>query len=343
MFRINDKRFLILGFTIVIASVFLGISFASQYKSLNIGAVVKSGNACYDKCRIEKGRKYCNSDCGTDINYLGGNNNVEYETNYGTVSQSGCAAGEIRCSVTNQKGEGVSICASISAESCNEAAIDQGISVRVGSGSPGDYQGGWICKVGVNGYISGPCLEGNRIPGTGSYNKPPSCFCGVIQIDGGDYDGTYKSECGCDQNDEESNPTPNPTPTVTPTTTPVNTPSSTPTATPTNSPTPTSTPIPTATSTGAPNYCGGTCGSNSNCQGNLFCFIENRGSSGFCRNPQCAQEADCSCKSTLTPPPVLGQTAPPVLPKTGGSLVMPISLIGIMTLGIYLFRKFKLI
>lgn len=340
MIRINDKRFLVVGITIVIASVFLGTFFASRYKSLNVGAVTKTGNACYDKCRIESGREYCNNDCGTNINYLGGNNDVEYTTGYGTVSQSGCAAGEIRCSVTNQKGESVSICASNSAESCNEAAIDQGISVRVGPGSPGDYHGGWICKVGVNGYVSGPCLEYNRVPGTGSYNKPPSCFCGILQIDGGDYDGTYKSECGCNDGNQEPNSTPNPTPTITPTSTPVNTPTSTPTSTPTT--TPTNTPTSTPTPTGVPNSCNGTCGSNTNCQGGLFCLLGSGQTSGYCRNPECAQEADCNCKSTSTPPAVLGQTAPPALPKTGGSVVSQISLVGIAVLGFFLFKRFKL-
>ncbi|MFZ3301591.1 MAG: LPXTG cell wall anchor domain-containing protein [Microgenomates group bacterium] len=342
MIRINDKRFLVLGLTIVIASVFLGTFFASRYKTLNVGAVVKSGNACYDKCRIENGREYCNSDCGTDINYLGGNNNGD-----GINDQSGCGPNEIRCSVTNQKGEGVSICAPNSATSCNEAAIDQGISVMVGSGGIGS--GGYLCREGQGrdyNYIPGNplgCVLANSIQNLGQ-GKPPSCFCGTIQIDGGDYAGTYKSTCGCGNNDQEPNPTPNPTPTVTPTTTPINTPTSTPTptTTPTNSPTPTNTPIPTPTPTGVPNSCNGTCGSNTNCQGGLFCLLGSGQTSGYCRNPECAQESDCNCKSTSTPPAVLGQTAPPALPKTGGSVVSQISLVGLAVLGFYLFRKFRL-
>lgn len=41
---------------------------------------------------------------------------------------------------------------------------------------------------------------------------------------------------------------------------------------------------------GEPNYCGGTCGSNYNCQANYFCF------EGFCRNPICSDSKDCICR-----------------------------------------------
>ncbi len=40
---------------------------------------------------------------------------------------------------------------------------------------------------------------------------------------------------------------------------------------------------------GDPNYCGGTCGSNNNCQANYFC---NKGS---CRNPLCPDKSNCNC------------------------------------------------
>ena len=328
MIRINDKRFLVLGLTIIIASAFLGISFASKYKSLNVGAVTKTGNACYDKCHVENGKEYCNKNSGTNINYLGGNQ----RNGSGINDQSGCGPNEVRCSVINQKGEAVSICAQNSAESCNEAAIDQGVSVRVA------YQGGnygsgtWLCPID---HPTSKSCGGT----TGGQNRPSlnpnSCFCGVLQVDTPNGFNTYKSTCGCN-NDQESNSTPNPTPTVTPTSTPVNTPTSTPTTTPTN--TPTSTPSPT----GVPNSCGGTCGSNTNCQGGLFCLLGSGQTSGYCRNPECAKEADCNCKSTSTPPAVLGQTAPPALPKTGGSVVSQISLVGIVALGFFLFKRFKL-
>ncbi|MEK7550445.1 MAG: LPXTG cell wall anchor domain-containing protein [Patescibacteria group bacterium] len=49
---------------------------------------------------------------------------------------------------------------------------------------------------------------------------------------------------------------------------------------------------------------------------------------------------------TVTPtstPLVLGVTAPPVLPKTGGEFGVGLSLFGIAAFGVYLFRKFKLV
>ncbi len=105
--------------------------------------------------------------------------------------------------------------------------------------------------------------------------------------------------------------------------------------------TPTPTPTETPTPTGVPNYCGGTCGSNSNCQGGLFCY------QGYCRNPACQSESSCNCPgatATPTAPPVLGATAPPVLPKTGADdIQMVAGLLGIMGGGFFLFRKFRLI
>jgi len=50
---------------------------------------------------------------------------------------------------------------------------------------------------------------------------------------------------------------------------------------------------------GEPNFCGGTCGSNYNCQANFFCY------EGYCRNPICADKTDCVCNTaTQTPTPV---------------------------------------
>lgn len=128
----------------------------------------------------------------------------------------------------------------------------------------------------------------------------------------------YKSKPDC----LTDNIKPTPTPTVTPT--------ATPTSTPTMSATPTSTPT-----QGEPNYCGGTCGSNYNCQGGLFC------SNGFCRNPVCSDESDCNCKTTPTAPPVLGVSTTTVLPKTGGGL--PLVLLSLLTggFGVYIFKKTK--
>jgi len=103
----------------------------------------------------------------------------------------------------------------------------------------------------------------------------------------------------------------------TPTPTHVITPTPTPTVTVTVTPTPTITVTPTPTTTGTPNECGGTCGSNFNCQGGLFCF------EGFCRNPNIVVNGKYVCSTTVTPTPstpsVLGAVAP-VAPKTGAGL-----------------------
>lgn len=47
---------------------------------------------------------------------------------------------------------------------------------------------------------------------------------------------------------------------------------------------------------GEPNYCGGTCGSNYNCQANFFCF------EGYCRNPICSNDIDCICDTATASP-----------------------------------------
>jgi hypothetical protein len=106
-------------------------------------------------------------------------------------------------------------------------------------------------------------------------------------------------------------PTLTPAPSGTPTITPSPTPTTSPTATPTTSSTPTATA--TATSSGAPNTCNGTCGSNSNCSSNLVCY------NGYCRNPSCTSETDCTC-STSTSTSTPGGTptsAQPTLPQSG--------------------------
>ncbi len=69
---------------------------------------------------------------------------------------------------------------------------------------------------------------------------------------------------------------------------------------------PTPTPAPTA---GEPNSCGGTCGSNTNCTSNLYCY------QGYCRNPSCPLSGNCSCSSTTTPTPIPTRT-PTVKPNS---------------------------
>lgn len=49
---------------------------------------------------------------------------------------------------------------------------------------------------------------------------------------------------------------------------------------------------------GEPNFCGGTCGSNYNCQANFYCH------KGFCRNPICSDDTDCIC-DPATPTPTI--------------------------------------
>lgn len=59
---------------------------------------------------------------------------------------------------------------------------------------------------------------------------------------------------------------------------------------------------------GEPNFCGGTCGSNYNCQANFFCF------EGFCRNPICSTDTDCVCDiATSTPTSKTSATKKPTI------------------------------
>lgn len=73
----------------------------------------------------------------------------------------------------------------------------------------------------------------------------------------------------------------------------------------------------------------------------MFCY------NGYCRNPECPSESSCGCPGstpTPTPPPVLGASTPPELPKTGSDdWVIVAGLIGIMGTGMAIFRKFKLV
>ena len=102
-----------------------------------------------------------------------------------------------------------------------------------------------------------------------------------------------------------STPSPTPPPGATPTPSPTPVPNATVTPTPTPSPTPV--PGATVTPTSAPNACGGTCGSNYNCQSGMFCY------EGFCRNPDCPTEGDCTCGLAAGPSP----TTPTTLVESG--------------------------
>lgn len=231
---------------------------------------------------------------------------------------SNCSDGQTFCSVTLSNGKSQGLCISDSASGCNAAAVDAGYSVQTGGGGAGS--GGWLCVVGKNGYKDGPCVEYNSIKSIGA-GKPPSCFCGIIQIDGGEFDGSYQSNCGCNQEEQTAMqytalvgtiiPTPTgiptstpiptatpvitntPTPTAIPTTTSMPTPPATLTPTPTTPPgQPTNTPAPTATNTPGPSatpipiLCGTkSCDNTTNpCRSGYICVQANDGSN-YCSSP----------------------------------------------------------
>lgn len=99
--------------------------------------------------------------------------------------------------------------------------------------------------------------------------------------------------------------------------------------TPTPTPTPTSTPTPPA---GEPNSCNGTCGSNANCTGGLFCY--DTGVQKYCRNPLNPTSATCANLPGPTPtpklPPAGGPTPTPVTLQKAGSVAgtWTVSLVG---------------
>lgn len=79
---------------------------------------------------------------------------------------------------------------------------------------------------------------------------------------------------------------------------------------------------------GEPNFCGGTCGSNYNCQANFFCF------EGFCRNPICASDTDCVCNPVTSPsttPIVSVKPSSKSTPIQSGPTITPLPKGGIET------------
>lgn len=215
----------------------------------------------------------------------------------------------------------------------------------------GDTNGDRSCGVGPNGdqgatFEAGSCSEMlSRIAGLPEnkcyqldtiISTGDARWCDLTK-DRGSYCNGYASNLSTCR-------IPTPTPTIIPTQVPTPTPTMTPTPTvvPTPVNTPTATPTPTPTYVpGEPNYCGGTCGSNYNCQPGYFCLIQNGQTSGYCRNPQCSGESDCSCKASPTAPAVLGISTTKVLPKTGGgiSFVLFSTLMG--GIGVFMFKKIK--
>jgi len=192
------------------------------------------------------------------------------------------------------------------AEDAQEAA-EKTTRVGQGIGSGKAFEGGWKCQEGKNGYSGGPCLEGNSIGKVGS--QPPNCFCGIIQIDGGENDGTYKGNCGCgggggdavqlaQQSSEivENTPTPTPTGILTSTPTPTIVPTVPGELTPTDTLyeiTPTITPTPTITQLiCATKDCNET---TRPCQPGNTCIKANNGSN-YCSNTSLID----ACKSNPT-------------------------------------------
>lgn len=91
----------------------------------------------------------------------------------------------------------------------------------------------------------------------------------------------------------------------------------TPTGQPTAEPTPTPTDEVGGTQQGEPNFCGGTCGSNYNCQAGFFCY------EGYCRNPLCREDENCDC-ITPTPSPTTkpkGTLKSSATPRSTGEII----------------------
>ena len=294
----NNKGFLQVGLAILVASLALGIFLANKNKSLDVFAGACAAHPCGPGLECD-GAGLC-IPAGSGDNYKGPHIQPPknpWKDSDGVSDQNdngGCPNGTYRC-----QGSNFSFCLDASlGKTCNESAADQGYVVKVGSGSPGTYTGGWYCRIGINGYTGGTCLKGNSVDNK-SYNKPPSCFCGTIQIDGGDYDGTYKSSCGCNNNHE---PTPVPTPVKTPTPTPTRSPSPTPVCTPTpsHSPSPSPTPVP---------QCNSFCVSDSQCLTGSTCFW------GRCRNPSCKTSNSCTCSSPTPSPSPRPSSTPSYSPS----------------------------
>lgn len=133
-------------------------------------------------------------------------------------------------------------------------------------------------------------------------------------------DCTSNTQCDtnyCYQGKCRNQNNPSNTQCIVPTNTPTPTSPSSPTNTPTNTPAPTTPPT-----SGNPNSCGGTCGSDANCQPGLTCYL------GFCRNPNNPSDSNCNNKTTTTatstPTPktiAINNTPTPVkeLPESGAA------------------------
>lgn len=252
------NKFLIIG-NLLLAVIVAGIGFF-YYNNTLITTQQKAGFDCGTKdkreCEAAK-REY--EDSGkkdADREAKKKKEQEERRLEREEIGGGSCPGGYETCEVSDTGGQSHRFCLDeTKKKGCYNEAVDRGITVKTGEGVGSDSaeQGGWICEFGKNNYSGGPCLKKNSVKTIGN-QKPPACFCGVIQIDGGQWDGTYQSSCDCDSKEQEVQTTTTIVGTIVPTQIPTATPviSNTPTATPIISNTPTVTPLISNTPTVTP-------------------------------------------------------------------------------------------
>lgn len=270
------KKWLIFGNIVLV--ILVAVIGAVYYNSTLISTQQKAGFECSDwsnkrKCAEERKAYEESGQAEADKEAKKKKEREEKRMKEGEyVPAGGCPGGYISCDLNDTSGKRHKFCISNdgSEGGCNSGAVNRGITVKIGGDGPGS--GGWLCEYGKNGYSGGSCVGYNSVQTVGT-GKPPNCFCGIIQIDGGQWAGTYQSTCGCNKEQETAITTSTPVGTIIPTPTEGPTPTEiliaqisptvpiteVPTETPTNTPTPTTppnqptnTPGPTATSTPTP-------------------------------------------------------------------------------------------
>jgi len=308
------NKFLVIGnlFLVVLIAV-IGFSY---YNNTLLTSQQKAGFDCSDwsdtrKCNAERKEYEESGQADADKEAKKKKEQEAKRLANEEIGGGGCPGGYVTCDVTDTGGKGHRFCLDETKNAgCNSEAVERGITMKTGIGVGSDLaeQGGWICEIGKKGYSGGPCLAGNSVKTIGN-QKPPGCFCGIIQIDGGQWDGTYQSTCGCGSKEEETQvtttligtiiptptgeeiPTSTPTPTIIPTATPII--SNTPTVTPLISNTPTITPTPTiAKLVCATKDCNET---TRPCEAGNICIKANNGSN-YCSNISLVD----ACKSNPT-------------------------------------------
>lgn len=317
----NNKGFLQVGLAVLVASVLVAGFLIQKVKFDQASAALPGTCSCKNSHGTNAGGGQCNGsscDCGDNEvkSNACGEKAPDPKPEEQTTDNTCTANYGVWCDGVDANNHSYGFCKSSSdTNKCDTVAVNLGYTIRTGSGIGSTYTGGYYCKVGVNNYVSGRCTATNSRDGV-VYSKPPGCFCGVIQIDGGDYDGTYESSCGCNND----NPTPVP-PVITPSPTPVITPSPSPTPSPT--PTPSRSPSPSPVCTPTPSHspspsptpvpqCNSFCVSDSQCLTGSTCFW------GRCRNPSCKTSNSCTCSSP-TPSPT-SSPSPTATPIAQGKL-----------------------